>query len=172
MAIGSAFWHGSHTFLGSIFDNDMIYIITMAAGQAAISWSDSPILNNWSETEVYKPAKDIINEITEMIAEEPVNNWAGNIRGYNFPFYKAMVGFNLNIAYIVLPYWVTQLIINMLGSIPIFEQTDEEIRFWSEVWLPEIDNALKDVPISLGDSIELGCAAVGYFMKAILAILM
>jgi hypothetical protein len=72
LAVGSAWWHGSQTYLGSVFDNEMIYIITYTCAQAAVSWSDSPILTEWSTTRKYKHSLEIVTEITEAIAEEPV----------------------------------------------------------------------------------------------------
>ena len=84
-----------------------------------------------------------------------------------------MLGFNLNIAYIVFPYWVTELIISLSENIPIFgSENAEETRFWSETWLPELHKELKDVPITIFDSFNLACAFIGYFMKVILAMLM
>ena len=48
LAMGSAFFHGSQTFLGSIFDNYQIGVILYIAHQASVSWSSSEILNKLS----------------------------------------------------------------------------------------------------------------------------
>jgi len=37
LAMGSAMWHGSHTYVGYSFDNNMIAVISYLAHQAAVS---------------------------------------------------------------------------------------------------------------------------------------
>lgn len=85
LAVGSAWWHGSQTHLGSVFDNDMIGVVAYACAQAAVDWSDSNILKNWSTTKEYKHSLDLINELTEAIADQPVYTWAETIRSYEIP---------------------------------------------------------------------------------------
>ena len=84
------------------------------------------------------------------------------------------MGFNLNIAYLVFPYWVTEIIVKEVTSLSIFgeDPVEEEIKFWNEIWLPELHSALKDVPISFGDSVQLAATFVSYFTKVILAMCM
>ena len=89
----------------------MIKIITFAVGQASMDWTDNPILKNYSASKVYKPAKDMINEVTEIIADKSVYEWAESLRSYDIPFENALVSFNFNVAYIIFPYWVTELIV-------------------------------------------------------------
>jgi len=173
LAVGSAWWHGSQTYLGSVFDNDMIKIVTYACAQAAVAWTDSPILTYWSTNKTYKHSLDIITELTEIIAEEPVYNWTEKISSLEYPYARSMMAFNLNVAYLVFPYWITEIIVQIASENPFFgEPTEEEIKFWNEIWLPELHDKLKDVDISFEDSIVLATTFISFFTKVILAMCM
>jgi hypothetical protein len=52
LAMGSAMWHGSHTYVGYSFDNNMIAVISYLAHQASVTplKSSSSILNELSPT--------------------------------------------------------------------------------------------------------------------------
>ena len=86
----------------------------------------------------------------------------------------AAMGFNLNIIYLIFPYWLTEFIVkevsssSFYGSVP----TEEEIKFWNEIWLPELHNELKDVPISFEDSVILAATCVSFVTKVFMAMLM
>ena len=50
--MGSAMWHGSHTFVGYSFDNNMIALISYLGYQSMVSGigGDSSIINEISST--------------------------------------------------------------------------------------------------------------------------
>ena len=51
LTMGSAFWHGSQTYVGSSFDNNVIAVIAFLAHQASVSYlPHSPILTELSRT--------------------------------------------------------------------------------------------------------------------------
>lgn len=52
LAMGSAMWHGSHTFVGYSFDNNMIALISYLGYQSMVSGigGESSIINEISST--------------------------------------------------------------------------------------------------------------------------
>ena len=60
LAMGSAMWHGSHTYAGYSFDNNMIAVIMYVAHQASVSgFPKSSILTELSETPRTKTGQDV-----------------------------------------------------------------------------------------------------------------
>lgn len=77
LAMGSAFWHGSHTYDGYAFDNDMIAIISYLAHQASVSsLKYSPVLTDLSTTKRSKTGLEVSEDLVEMFYSKPVDQWA------------------------------------------------------------------------------------------------
>jgi hypothetical protein len=78
LAMGSAMWHGSHTYVGYSFDNNMIAVISYLAHQASVSGlkSDSSILNELSPTPRSKTGLQVSEELVTMFSQKPVDEWA------------------------------------------------------------------------------------------------
>merc|ERR1711990_1433473 len=81
-----------------------------------------------------------------------------------------MLSLNFTFFYLVLPYWFVEIIIRAATGDSIFEQEDN-VDFWLDDWLPELDNALKDVSISILEQIDLWRAFLGYLIKTSYAFL-
>ena len=67
-AMGSAFWHGSHTYVGYSFDNNMIAMIAYLAYQAAVSElpGTSSILKELSPTPRNKTGQEVSEQLVVM----------------------------------------------------------------------------------------------------------
>lgn len=87
LGVGSAFMHGTHTYVGYAFDVQMISVIAYQAHQTAIARipSNSSILIELSETPRNQTSKQIINNITEMFYAQKVPIWAEVLETSDFP---------------------------------------------------------------------------------------
>lgn len=87
LGVGSAFMHGTHTYVGHTFDVEMISVIAYQAHQTAIARipSNSSILIELSETPRKQTSKQIVNNITEMFYDQKVPIWAEVLETSDFP---------------------------------------------------------------------------------------
>jgi hypothetical protein len=74
LAIGSAMWHGSHTYVGYSFDNNLMAVIGYLAHQASVSGlkSSSPIIHELSTTPRSQSAAKTSEDVTLMFTNDPV----------------------------------------------------------------------------------------------------
>ena len=77
LATGSAFWHGSMTYVGKRFDNDLIALIAYYGHQmmTANLNTNSTVIHELSETPRVQNSFDIMTNITEYIAHKPPVEW-------------------------------------------------------------------------------------------------
>ena len=72
LGAGSAFWHGSHTFVGYSFDNQMISVISYLSHQVIVSsLPDSPILRGLSNKTRNLTSVDVSEQLTLMFSNQP-----------------------------------------------------------------------------------------------------
>lgn len=71
--MGSAMWHGSHTYVGYSFDNNMIAVISYIAHQASVSsFPHSSVLTELSETARSKTGVEVAQDLMDMFYQKPV----------------------------------------------------------------------------------------------------
>lgn len=68
LAMGSAMWHGSHTFVGYSFDNNMIALISYLGYQSSVSSiaGDSSVIRDISPTPRKKTGIQVSTDLTQM----------------------------------------------------------------------------------------------------------
>jgi len=67
LTMGSAFWHGSQTYVGSSFDNNVIAVIAFLAHQASVSYlPHSSILTELSRTPRNSTGIQVAHDLTTM----------------------------------------------------------------------------------------------------------
>ena len=77
LAMGSAFWHGSHTYDGYSFDNNMIAVIAYLAHQSSVSYfPSSPVLTELSLTPRNRTGTQVAEDLVTMFSGKPVDQWA------------------------------------------------------------------------------------------------
>ena len=90
LAMGSAFWHGSHTTLGNVFDNRVIEILSWIAYQGYMvnlpNYND-PIIKDLQNMTRPFTAIQISDQLTDMFLNTPVEEWTATILGLNMPDY-------------------------------------------------------------------------------------
>jgi len=87
LAMGSAMWHGSHTYVGYSFDNNMIAVISYLAHQSSVVGlpSNSSILHELSPTPRSKSGLNVSEDLVNMFSEKPVGEWAEVLDNADLP---------------------------------------------------------------------------------------
>ena len=87
MGAGSSFWHGSHTFVGYSFDNQMIAAIAYLAHQAMVDnlGGDSSVLKDLSETPRNLSSAEVSEQLTLMFSNQPVVEWSETLNTIDMP---------------------------------------------------------------------------------------
>lgn len=87
LAAGSSHMHGSHTALGSIFDNRQISIISYLAHQMSVQYlpGDSSILRQLSVTKRNIDSNEFTEQFITKLANNEVNDWAKFLADADYP---------------------------------------------------------------------------------------
>jgi len=172
LAMGSAFWHGSHTYDGYSFDNNMIAVIAYLAHQASVSYfAFSPILTELSETKRTKTGIDVAEDLVKMFYEKPVYEWAEVLDTCDLPHvyyitFAALVGTGFSL---VMPWDFCNWLIGVLCDITI---PKEDATFIKEKYLPELKIAVANVPeLTKSEKSDLVHKFAGMLMKILYAFL-
>jgi hypothetical protein len=112
LAIGSAFWHGSHTYVGNSFDNNMMGVLAYLSHEAMVSNlpGDSTILKQLSETPRSKTAVETTTELTEMFSTQPVAMWAEMLDEADIPhdYNITFSAFVVTILSMIVPFFLVE----------------------------------------------------------------
>ena len=119
LAMGSAMWHGSHTYVGYSFDNNMIAVISYLAHQASVSGlpGNSSILKELSPTPRSKSGVQVSEDLVQMFTNEPVSEWAEILDNADLPhvYFITFAALISTVFSIVLPWTLTQWSITKLA---------------------------------------------------------
>jgi len=92
LALGSAFWHGSHTRLGQVADSNLISVMAFIMHQASLSGlptsSLTPELFDLSSTKRAKTGVQIAQVVTDMYSFQPVGEWRSTLASLDLPRYE------------------------------------------------------------------------------------
>lgn len=90
LAFGSAFWHGSHTRLGNVFDNLLIGVLSYISYQEAVrnlpTFSD-PVVSDLSDTGRKYTGIEINDGLTNIFLTMDVTEWEDAIYELEIPDY-------------------------------------------------------------------------------------
>ena len=166
MGAGSSFWHGSHTFVGYSFDNQMISAIAYLAHQAITGSlaGDSSVLKELSDTPRNLTSAEVSEQLTLMFSNQPVVEWSETINTIDMPhdyfvIFGAIIG---SLIYLLMPYmlahfFMEQLTTNLLKP----DQTD----FLMNKYLPEFHEQTKHLELTEDEKTSIFEKFVGCLMK-------
>lgn len=118
LAMGSAFWHGSHTQVGNSFDNNLIAVIAYIAHQISVVNlpTNSSIITELSPTPRARSSVEISEDLVKMFYEKPVPQWAKVLDTTDLPHQYEMTfagllstAFGLMLPWSVTVYAITKL---------------------------------------------------------------
>jgi hypothetical protein len=85
--MGSHFWHGSHTYAGMVFDNQMIAVISYLALETVTEHmpGNSSVLKQLSETPRAKSSYEVVEGLTKMFSDEAPQEWSKTLTDMDMP---------------------------------------------------------------------------------------
>lgn len=170
--MGSSFWHGSHTYVGQEFDNNMIAIIAFQAHQLSLSGlrNASTMLMDLQAEPRSKSAKQTALEVTEMFYSNETKYWAEVMDKADIPhdYFITFAAIVTTGATLMLP---RSLIEPVLVKVYKLVLSEDEASFMINDYLPAYNSAIAGVRISLFSKIELFFKFLGTLIKLIWAFL-
>ena len=149
LAMGSAMWHGSHTYVGYSFDNNMIAVISYLAHQFSVSHlpSNSSILHELSVEKRSKSGLDVSEDLVRMFSEKHVDEWAEVLDTADLPhvYYITFAAILSTTFSLIFPWLFTQFLIELLAYFLIPE---EDADFVVQKYLPELRIAVSGLDIT------------------------
>ena len=171
LATGSAFWHGSHTYVGYSFDNNMIAVIAYLGYQASVSPlpGNSTILKELSPTPRSKTGLQVSEDLVQMFSEKKVPEWAQILDTADLPHvyeltFAAIISLTCSLIY---PWFLTYYMIKVLAYLLI--PPDKNPSFIVNEYLPELQVAVQSVQVSLSDKKTLLTRFTATLMKILFA---
>ena len=138
--MGSAFWHGSHTYAGMVFDNNMIAVISYLAMESITEHmpGDSYILKHLSETPRNQTSYEVVEGLTKMFSEEDPSEWSMTLNDIDMPTDYIMIfaAFLSTIGALLFPWFLVQFVFSKLGHLAIKNKENED--FFVNKFLPEL----------------------------------
>jgi len=121
--MGSAFWHGSHTYAGMVFDNNMIAVISYLAMESITEYmpGDSYVLKHLSESPRKETSYEVVEGLTKMFSEQKPSEWSMTLNDIDMPTDYMMIfaTFLATIGALLCPWFIIDFIFAHLGPIVI-----------------------------------------------------
>ena len=165
LAMGSAFWHGSHTYDGYSFDNNMIAVISYVAHQASVSFLPaSSVLTDLSTTPRGKTGIQVSDDLVTMFYEKPVTEWAEVLDtcDISHDYYITFAAIFSTVASLLLPFFAVELVINKLCG---FLLPASDAAFIKNEYLVALKPAVANIKISGADKMDLLKKVGGVLIK-------
>ena len=90
LALGSAFWHGSHTRLGSRADTELIGVMAFILHQASVAHlPPSPVLTDLSPRSRPHTGLEVAQLLTDLYRTQPPTAWLATLSSLGLPSYQA-----------------------------------------------------------------------------------
>jgi hypothetical protein len=164
--MGSAMWHGSHTYVGYSFDNNMIAVISYLAHQASVKNLplESSILKQLSMTPRSKDGIEVSEDLVKMFSEKPVPEWAEILDTADLPhvYFITFAALIATCFSLIFPWFVTQMAITFLSKLLI---PKEDAAFVIDHYLPELSKAVSNIKVAHDDARDLGYRFIGMLIK-------
>lgn len=166
LCLGSAFYHGSHTRLGSMADNDLIGVMSFILHQASLShlpaFYNSPVLSDLSSVKRNQTGVEMAQSITDLYRTRPITEWLEFFNQLDVPdYYTTWSALVTTLLTLFLP----QSLISpaALALADAFGVDERSIQFLQRQYIPQVTRALSKYSLNPAKKIGL----FKYFMKMI-----
>lgn len=162
-------WHGSHTFVGYSFDNNMIAVISYLAHQASVSGlsSNSTILKELSATPRNMTGVEVSTQLTNLFLQ-PAETWPEVLNSLDLPldYYITFSALISTFVSLIAPWFVTELVMSTLADRIL---TPKDRDFLNNDYLPALHEAVKDVSIEKEEKTKITSIFVSMMIKLLYA---
>jgi len=172
LAVGSSFFHGSHTKLGSDMDNFMISVISYLVHQASLAGLPGlpPVLTDLSPTRRPLSAIEISRKMVYVYKDEPVESWAARIHEVSIPDYTISFSATFStLFYLVIPESVIDPLVSNL--IDVFNVEKKQKDFVVHQFLPEMKKAIATIELTFFQRTKLALQTFSAIKKLVFAFL-
>lgn len=172
LAMGSAFWHGSHTILAQQQDKKPLAAMAYLIHQGSLSTltSKSPILHDLNDKVRARNAIEIIDDFQDMYLSLPVEEWHKKTELFDIPEYNLIfAGLVSTVLTVAFEPETVDIILHLLFS--AFKLPDDLQDFLVNKYIPEIRNATSHIQIRDFEKAHYLGNALGSFSKLIYAFL-
>lgn len=139
LSAGSAFFHGSHTLVGYLYDNEMIAIIAYIAYQSQVNFiaGDSDILKYLAPKARKQSIDDIVANISISFANADTKDWATVIEDADFPhdYFYTFAGVIYVMITLIFPWTIATQILSILTKLCLNEEQGD---FMENQYLPAL----------------------------------
>jgi len=165
LAMGSFFWHGSHSFLGNVADNRIIDVFAFIAYQVTIANFLDPdgdqttfaVLRDLNTTLRSASADESAQALTDMFITEPIDTWQAYIENLDMPNYyvtfAALVG---NVLSLICSDDTVDTIFDAMAE--AFNLPPDMYDFMTETYFPTLRTATVEKGIALSRLERVGLA--------------
>jgi hypothetical protein len=171
--MGSHFWHGSHTYAGMAFDNDMIAVISYLAMESITEHlpGDSLILKHMSETKRNHTSYEVVDSITNMFIDQPPSEWSMTLDSIDMPTDYMMIftAFSTTVGAFIFPWFLINFVFGHLA--PIVITNKENSDFFVNKYMPELHTSLSQIVLVEADKKAIENGLLGMLIKIIYAFL-
>jgi len=156
LAFGSSMWHGSHTFVGYSFDNNMIAVISYLAHQASVSGlpGNSTILKELSSDARNMTGVQVSEQLTNLFLK-PVTAWPEVLNSLDLPldYYITFTAFISTCLAVIFPFVVVETVVGIAANKIL---TLEDANFINYEYLPALKTSTENVTISKTEKAKIG----------------
>jgi len=172
LALGSAFFHGSHTRLGSRADNNLIGVMSFILHQASISKLPaqyrSPVITDLSMVRRNQTGVEMAQAITDLYRTRPNTEWLEYFRQLDIPdYYTTWAALIATLLTLLLPQSMVLPVALALAS--AFGVDDKSVQFLEREYIPQIKNALGKKNLSIFKKHKLFSHAMKMVKKMVFA---
>lgn len=154
LSIGSHFWHGSHTYAGEVFDNQMISVISYLALETITEHmpGNSTVLKQLSETPRGKSSYEVVEGLTKMFSDQPPSEWSKTLTDIDMPgdYFMNLTALVASVGALVCPWFVIDHVIGYLA--PKVIKDKENANFFMNSFLPELGESTRQIVLRDGDA--------------------
>jgi len=172
LAMGSSFWHGSHTYLGNVADNRFIDVIAYVAHQASVSNlpTNSSVVRELSLSPRSGNAVTTTQGLINMFSESPVDQWTDLILALDMPDYFTTFS-GLVCTFLTLRLDSLSADLAIVTLMDLFKLPEEQREFILYHYLPELREAAGEIILSEETKLELQGNIESTLIKLIYAFL-
>jgi hypothetical protein len=174
LALGSAFWHGSHTELGGEADTVMISVMAYIMQQASMEHLPPHIKTSvLSDLKVERRSLsgvEIAQVLTDMYRTEPNSRWFNILTSLDIPTYETTFSALITtLLTLLFPQPVVQPVASAL--IDLFPIDTPTKNFIMNSYIPEVASALSSIDMTPLERFDLLFSTIGTVKKLLYAFL-
>eukprot|EP00040_Diaphanoeca_grandis_P027253 m.154695 g.154695 ORF g.154695 m.154695 type:complete len:511 (-) comp30903_c0_seq1:2183-3715(-) len=169
LAMGSSFWHASHTYLGNVCDNHLISVLSFTMHQSSVSALplSASVVHNLNTT-TRPNASASAQQLTDMFRSEPVNSWQATLLNIDVPQYKLTFASIISTwLTLIFPKNIVNIVVEIASEALGLPQND--LDFILKAYLPQLRNATSNITLSHREKVSLGLQGAGTVTKLLYA---